>query len=48
MKFIWLTLILVTVSGCACGAGGQRCVTSWTYTSQSPTVWVATPQYGNY
>jgi hypothetical protein len=48
MKFIWLFLVLVTVNGCACGPGGQRCVTSYTYTQQSPGVWTVTPQYGNY
>jgi hypothetical protein len=44
---IWLTLVLVTASGCtACGVAGQRCpTTTWTYTQHAPNQWVVTQSY---
>jgi hypothetical protein len=47
LMVIWFTVVLVTVSGCGCGVAGQRCpTTTWTYTQQSPNVWVVTQSYG--
>jgi hypothetical protein len=45
---ISLILVFVAVSGCvpACGVGGQRCTTTWTYTQQSPNQWVVTQTQG--
>jgi hypothetical protein len=47
IKLVCLSLIAVALGGCACGVGGQHCVTGYTQTQTQPGVWVTTVQYGN-
>jgi hypothetical protein len=51
MKFIWLSLALLLIpgalTGCGCGVGGERCLTSYTFTQPAPGTWTATAHYGN-